>query len=431
VQPGYLAVDRYVMAAGDTAAVKKNLVVLLTIAFVIAVAATGLFYGLFADKFKDNSAVVPRQTVIVAARALDRGAVLRPADMRPVEVQGPTVLRGALTSADQAVGKTLATSLGPGAPVLDSVLVSAGEAIPGVDDVPAHMRAVTLHVAESGSLLALLHPGSRVDVQAIADHQGVTELRRVLQDVEVVSTGPVEAMAGRTVLPEVTVLVRPEQADIVALADTASRVRIVLRNRQDRSGTAAARIDLTSLFQGPLPAQAVPALDRPAVSAVAATAPAETLHVSILAAAPATMLRFAAEGSVHAWRVLAIAAAPADAAGNDAELSSSDVTFGDSDTATVRAGTPDCSVRIRLRLRDELEISPELVWRDGASTRTARLDARVDPGSAHGFAIAGFDAALAGVLARAFPGRNLDGRELVVTIVPRPALAKPPAMARR
>jgi hypothetical protein len=236
-------------------------------------------------------------------------------------------------------------------------------------------------------------------------------------------------------LPEVTVLVRPEQVDIVALADTASRVRLVLRNRQDHSGTAAERIDLTSLFQGPLPSLSAPTADRPGVPTVAAAAavPSETIHVSILAAAPATMMRFAAEGSVHSWRVMAMAgtdAAPTDNA-NDAELSSSDVSFGANDTATVRAGTADCSLRIRLRLHQELEISPELVWHDGTSTRSASLDAHVDPAAAHGFAITGFNSALAGVLARAFPGRNLEGRELLVTIVPRHAQQKSQAMARR
>jgi hypothetical protein len=68
------------------------------------------------------------------------------------------------------------------------------------------------------------------------------------------------------------------------------------------------------------------------------------------------------------------------------------------------------------------------VWRDGDTTKTASLDAHVAPGSAYGFAVAGFNSALSGVLARAFPGRNLEGRELVVTIVPR---HDPQAIARR
>jgi Flp pilus assembly protein CpaB len=417
------------MAAGDTAAVKKNMVVLLAIAFVIAVAATGVFYGLFADRFKDNSTQAPRQTVLVTARALERGAVLKRDDVRTVEVQGPAMLRGAATSADQVAGKALVTSLGQGAPVLESALVNAGESIPGVDDVPDRMRAITLHVAESGTLLPLLHPGSRVDIQAVADRGGgVIELRRVVQDVEVVSTGSAEPGFGRTLLPQVTVLVRPEQADIVALADTGSRVRLVLRNRQDRSNTATPRLDLTALFQGPLPVEQAPRPDRPMATAVAAPvpAPSETMHVRIFAAAPETVKQLGAGGS--SWRILAIAGAPSDPGARGADLSSADVSFGASDTATLRAGTSDCTIRIRLRLRRQLEIAPELVWRDSESTRTASLDAHVDPGAAYGFAIAGFDSALSGVLARAFPGRNLEGRELVVTIVPR---HDPQAIARR
>jgi hypothetical protein len=312
--------------------------------------------------------------------------------------------------------------------VLESALVSSGESIPGLDDVPQRMRAVTLHVAESGTLLPLLHPGSRVDIQAVADRGGgVIELRRVVQDVEVVSTGSAEPGFGHILLPQVTVLVRPEQADIVALADTGSRVRLVLRNRQDRSDTAAPRLDLTGLFQGPLPVEQAPRPDRPMATAVAAPvpAPSETMHVRIFAAAPETVKQLGVGGS--SWRILAIAGAPSDP-GAGADLSSSDISFGASDTATVHAGSADCTVRIRLHLRRQLEISPELVWRDGESTRTASLEARVDPGSAYGFAIAGFNSALSGVLARAFPGRNLEGRELVVTIVPR---HDPQAIARR
>jgi hypothetical protein len=267
-----------------------------------------------------------------------------------------------------------------------------------------------------------------VDIQAVADRGGVIELRRVVQDVEVVSTGSPEPGFGHTLLPQVTVLVRPEQADIVALADTGSRVRLVLRNRQDRSDTAAPRLDLTGLFQGPLPAQEAPRPDRPMATAVAAapaSAPSETMHVRIFAAAPETVKQLGVAGS--SWRILAIAGAPNDPV-SVTDLSSSDVSFGASDTATLRAGTSDCTIRTRLRLRRQLEIAPELVWRDGDTTKTASLDAHVAPGSAYGFAVAGFNSALSGVLARAFPGRNLEGRELVVTIVPR---HDPQAIARR
>ena len=414
------AVDRYVMAAGDTAAVKKNLIVLLAIAFVIAVAATGLFYGLFADKFKDSNSEAPKQTVIVTARALERGAVLKRDDVRTVEVQGPSALRGAVASPDEATGKTLLAPLGQGAPVLEAVLVSSGQSTAGLDDVPPGMRAVTLHVVESGSIVPLLHSGSRVDIQAVYDRSGVTELRRVLQDVEVLSTGSAEPAAGRNLLPQVTVLVRPEQADVAALADTGSRVRLVLRNRQDHAGVSTPSLNMTALFQGPIPAQPAlrPASTHSAPAVASAPVPAARFHVRIVAATPPTLLKLGAESATHSWRVLAFQDS-GEIASSDTDLADSDVSFGPSDTAIVRAGTSDCTLRIKLHLGHDLKISPELIWREGDGTRTASLEAHVDPGSAQGFVIAGFNSALAGVLARAFPARNLDGRELAVTIVQR------------
>jgi len=406
------------MAAGDTAAMKKNLVVLLAIAFVIAVAATGVFYGLFSDKLRDNGAEVPKQTVMVAARPIERGAVLKPGDVQAVTLQG-AALKGAVASADQAVGKTALASLSQGAPVLESVLGKPGEVAAAVDDVPRRMRALTIHVVESGGVLALLRPGSRVDIQATADRAGVPELRCVLQDVEVLSTGSTEAVSGRPGRPplaEITVLVRPDQADVLALADTASRVRLVLRNREDHTGTATSRLDLASLFQGPLPsAPTSPALERASTPA-ASRASEETVHVRILAAAPAAMKQLGIDPSPRTLRV---------------DLSVSDVSVAGNDTAVVRAGNADCGLRIRLRRRQQLEISPELVWRDGGITRAASLNATVDPDASHAFAIAGFDAALSGALARAFPGRNLDGRELLVTIAPRHSGTKQQAMLRR
>ena len=418
------------MAAGDTAAVKKNLVVLLAIAFVIAVAATGVFYGLFSDKLRDNGAEVPKQTVMVAARPIERGAVLKPGDVQPVTLQG-AALKGAVASADQAIGKTVLASLSQGTPVLDSVLGKPGEVAASTDDVPRRMRALTIHIVESGGVLTLLRPGSRVDIQATADRAGGPELRCVLQDVEVLSTGTPEAAGGRPgrpALPEITVLVRPDQADLLALADTASRIRLVLRNREDRTGAATPRLDLASVFQGPLPAAPAAPVLQHASTPVASRASEETVHVRFLAVSPAAMKQLGIDASPRTLRVVAIAN---DAAAEGMDLSVSDVSIAGNDAATVRAGNADCGLRIRLRFRQQLEISPELVWRDGGITRAASLNATVDPEAAHAFAIAGFDAALSGALARAFPGRDLDGRELLVTIAPRHAGMKQQALLRQ
>ena len=60
---------------------KKNLVPLLGIAFVVAIISTGIFYGLFVGRLK-SATIAPGQTIVVAAASLDRGAVVKPGDVK-------------------------------------------------------------------------------------------------------------------------------------------------------------------------------------------------------------------------------------------------------------------------------------------------------------------------------------------------------------
>jgi len=60
---------------------KKNLVTLLAIAFMVALVATGMFYGLFVTKLKSNAG---GKTLIVAAKPLEAGTVLAADDVKSI-----------------------------------------------------------------------------------------------------------------------------------------------------------------------------------------------------------------------------------------------------------------------------------------------------------------------------------------------------------
>src|SRR5205807_8957714 len=95
----------------------------------------------------------------------------------------------------------------------------------------------------------LLKPGSRVDLQAVSDRNRAAVLRTILQNIEVLSSSvQPEALAGRPATPAVTVLVRPEDADLVAMADTGSRLRLTLRNREDQTRTPTPSLTISALF---------------------------------------------------------------------------------------------------------------------------------------------------------------------------------------
>ncbi len=119
----------------------------------------------------------------------------------------------------------------------------------GAGGVPSGMRAVSIRVAESSGVVGLLRPGTKVDVQAVSHRDNSTDLRTILQNVEVLAVSPQpEPVPGNQMLPVVTVLTRAQDADLIALADSGARIRLALRNPLD-DGTAPRRsMGLASVF---------------------------------------------------------------------------------------------------------------------------------------------------------------------------------------
>lgn len=150
---------------------KRNLMPLLGVAFVAAVVATGIFYGL----------LIPRLRTTAAAESVPKAAPVKKAE------PGPTAA------------------------------------------IPAGWRAVSVHPAESSGVVMMLKAGSRVDVQVIESRPGPS-VRRMMEDVEVLGV-----QAGETARPVVTLLVRPADADRLSLADAAAQLRVLARNPGDRS----------------------------------------------------------------------------------------------------------------------------------------------------------------------------------------------------
>ncbi len=109
-------------------AMKRNMVPLLGIAFVVAIISTGIFYGLFAGKLH-SSADIPGHSVVVAARDLERGTVIQASDLRISEAPG--ILSGSFSKLDDAVGATLLTPLKTNEPLLAERVVSRAPAAGG------------------------------------------------------------------------------------------------------------------------------------------------------------------------------------------------------------------------------------------------------------------------------------------------------------
>ncbi|MGA2215047.1 MAG: Flp pilus assembly protein CpaB [Bryobacteraceae bacterium] len=258
---------------------KRNMVPLLGIAFVVAIISTGIFYGLFAGKLRSSSDILGH-SVVVAGRDLERGTVLQASDLRISEAPG--ILTGSFSKLDEAVGATLLTPLKTNEPLLAERVVSRASpgGASGSGIVPSGMRAVSIRVSESDGLLSRLRPGARVDLQAISERENnQVELRNILQNVEVLAVSPQDPASSRSADATVTVLTHAQDADAVALSDAGGKIRVTLRNPFDDGVTAPHAMALASIYSNQtnpaaLAAQLLSAQISPAERSPAASVPA-------------------------------------------------------------------------------------------------------------------------------------------------------------
>jgi Flp pilus assembly protein CpaB len=238
---------------------KNDLVKFLGIGLVVAIIATGVFYGLIVNKL--SSSTGSGKTLVVAARALKAGTVLKAVDLKTIPWPAEQLPKGTFAAIQDVSGSTVFDAISEDEPVLESQLSSipSGSNGAGQHDagpaagVPAGMRAVSVHVTDSTGVMALLRAGHHVDVQVVARHEpGPTEVRTALQNLEVFSVNPqVEQSSQGQSLPVVTLLAKPNEADVLAAADSGARVRLTLRNPLDTETHGRSMLSVDAVMHGP------------------------------------------------------------------------------------------------------------------------------------------------------------------------------------
>jgi pilus assembly protein CpaB len=228
-------------------AFRRNLVPLLCIAFVAAAAATGIFYGLFATKLRDAASDASRPSIVVAARNLERGAVLKVGDVKLAMWRGAETLKGGYTAVGQVIGRSISSPVQENEAIVQMRLTSR-DGSTGLG-IASGMRAISVHATDSAGVLNLMYPGQKVDVQVVSDpHGGAPRLQALLQNVEVLDIDAADPSGRLAVTRGVTLLVTPAAADRLALADSAAHVRLLLRNPLDESEDTRPAVSLVDLF---------------------------------------------------------------------------------------------------------------------------------------------------------------------------------------
>jgi pilus assembly protein CpaB len=235
----------------------RTLVVLL-VAVALASVATFLVYRTVSS-MPVREVEVASVKVAVAAENLPLGTMLNKDHIKLVGWPASSPLTGAFATPEGLVGRGLIQGVNANEPLTESKLapVEAGAGV--APTIPAGMRAMSVRVNEVVGVAGFVVPGSRVDVVLVLGGRDTSTMSRtVLSNVQVLTAGTKydqEAAKNGQAIPSrvVTLLLTPDDAEKMALAETAGGITLVLRNPLDTLPTETKGARMAQLMGEPAP----------------------------------------------------------------------------------------------------------------------------------------------------------------------------------
>lgn len=212
--------------------------------------------------------------VAVAAHRIEIGTRLQPEHIKIVRWPKDSAPAGAVASPEAVVGKIARGGIRHHQPFLETDLTAESSGIMPLL-IEDGMRAISVKVDKVTGVSGFIIPNSRVDVFAtgsINDQEGERDERSklILQNVRVLATGVhiEQQESGVIEVPTVTLLVKPEDAEQLALVARRDPVFLALRGFRDEEAVATEGASLRRIFINgkppPAPPRAAPAPARAA-----------------------------------------------------------------------------------------------------------------------------------------------------------------------
>ena len=168
------------------------------------------------------------------------------------------VPRGAISNLEDLQGRRPRTAIIEGEPILEAKLLAPGQIADPIRSIPKGYRLKTIAVDAEKSAAGLLGPGDRVDVQLFVRRDaksGIEEAKTkvILQNIRVfavdqtVQRSP-DGGEERTIAKTVSLLLKPEQASKLTLAENLGEVSLIPRNPDDEESASTAEVSTEELF---------------------------------------------------------------------------------------------------------------------------------------------------------------------------------------
>jgi pilus assembly protein CpaB len=232
---------------------RKRLVLLILAALLSGLAAAYIALNYLGSQ--RPIVATPQRTEVrmaVAVRDLALGAVVQAEDIRLVDWPGKQLPEGYFANIDEVAGRALVRPVSMNEPFLRAKLADRdAKGLPII--IPEGMRGMSVRADEVVGVAGYVLPGMRVDVLVTisppGDQQKLT--RVILQNIQVLTAGQTmeqNAEGKPMTVTVITLLVTPEQAEVLALAANEGRVQLALRGVLDMEEVSTPGVRVANLI---------------------------------------------------------------------------------------------------------------------------------------------------------------------------------------
>jgi pilus assembly protein CpaB len=219
----------------------RRFLTVLGVSLVFALVVSSVFYQMTARSSSAKKVeATDQKDVVVATRPLGVGWMIKPADIKIDKVPSDAFPKGAFSKVEDVLDRPVISNVLLDEPILEGRLAAKGSGLGLAPTIPVGMRAVTVRVNDVAGVAGFVLPGMKVDV-LVTGHPPNSEgtmTTTCLQNMLVLSAGQTMTpdSRGQTIqAPTVTLLVDPEQAETLTLANSEGRIQLVLRNSSDQA----------------------------------------------------------------------------------------------------------------------------------------------------------------------------------------------------
>lgn len=234
----------------------RRFLTVLGVSLVFALVVSAIFYQLTARAGGPSTAAPESKEmkdVVVAAKPLGIGGSIRPGDVKISKLPAEQFPKGAFSKVEEVMDRPVISNILLDEPIIVGRLGERGSGQGIAPIIPVGMRAVSVRVTEVVGVAGFVLPGMRVDVLVTGrpPDSSDTVTTTVLQNIVVLSAGQTyqpDARGQAINASTVTVLVTPDQAELLTLAGSEGRIQLVLRNGGDHTIEKTSGRQLAELF---------------------------------------------------------------------------------------------------------------------------------------------------------------------------------------